>query len=329
MLTSSLRGLVAALRQPKLAVLLWIWNLLVGLIVTWPVWTWWSGAVRYSPGTDPMLDRFHFGILKELLHADRTPVMSLLGSVIVAAMAFMLIANPALSGGTIETLLMENERVPRGFLRRFFRGAGQFYIRFAMLLALTLAGGTAAVLLVALLVGLVVSPLSWSGWELGWIVQFGVVAAAIGMTMMLFAIALDYARIRLAMEDSRRVVRIWFGALVLVVRHPLRTFGIRALFGILLLALVVAYTCSREAVPATTWGTILVMGAMQQVFMLGRSGLRVATIASQMDAYVRWHPAPPAATPPVSGIDAAPPTDLSPYTGDDLPLHSPQPPGLA
>ena len=72
MLTSSFRGLVAALRQPKLAFLLWTWNLLVALVVTWPVWTWWSRAVRYSPGTDPMLDRFHLGILKELLHADRT-----------------------------------------------------------------------------------------------------------------------------------------------------------------------------------------------------------------------------------------------------------------
>lgn len=329
MLKCSFRGLVAALRQPKLAFLLWTWNLLVGLVVTWPVWTWWSRAVRYSPGTDPMLERFHFGILKELLHADRTPVISLLGASIVAAMAFTLVANPALSGGTIEALLMGDERVPRGFLRRFFRGAGQFYLRFAMLLALTLAGGTAAVLLVALIVGLAVSPLDSSGWEPGWIVQLGVVAAAIGVTMMFFAIALDYARIRLAMEDSRRVVRIWLGALALVLRHPVRTFGIRALFGVLLLALLVAYTYAREAVPATTWETILVMGAMQQVFMLARSGLRVATIASQLDAYTRWRPAPPATTPPVSEVDAAPPTDLSLDTGDELPLHGPQPPGLA
>jgi hypothetical protein len=84
----------------------------------------------------------------------------------------------------------------------------------------------------------------------------------------------------------------------------------------LLIIVAGLYVAYSAAVPASTRATILLMIAVQQVFMIVRSGLRVAHLGAEVDYYRQVRAmapvgvAPPAAGPPASE-PAPPPVEIS------------------
>ena len=284
------RGLKDAARQPKLLLLLWAWSGLLGLMAAWPAYRWWARATEFSPQADVLAERLHIATLLQLAQYDRTNPWALVTAGAFMVLVVALLTSPLLAGGVFETLDTAGNREPRRLFHRFFRGAGSFYWRFLALLVLTiivvlLAMGLAMAVLYPLL-----SPLRDSEWEpAGW-VRILIIMVAGGFLVLTGLMVLDFARIRLVRGDSPGVFSAWFRALWIVLRHPIRSYGIWVLMGVLLVVLVVVYSTLRNVIPSSSAGLIALMVLMQQAFILSRAGLRVATVGAELDAYRCWFP---------------------------------------
>ena len=66
MTTSVGRGIRAIFTHARTAILLWLVNIALAMVAFLPIWWWWSRTVML-PETDPLLERFHVGIFRDLL----------------------------------------------------------------------------------------------------------------------------------------------------------------------------------------------------------------------------------------------------------------------
>ena len=290
MLTASVgRGVRAIFAHVRTAILLWLVNIALAMVALLPIWWWWSRTVML-PETDPLLERFHVGIFRDLLIDGGASGLLTLGLIVVALVVVALPVSVFLSGATLEVLITE-DGLP--FVQRFLRGGAHFFWRFLRLMIL---GGVVMILsLAATAIGIdsLVGPLNRSSWPAGGFVALAIEGLAIGLVAMYFLLSFDYARIRLALSDRGGVLRAWLSSLVLVARHPVRTYGLAFVFGVLFVGAAAGYLLAVARLGSHTIGLILAGIALQQVFMLVRAALRVGLLAGEMEMYQWLRPAVP------------------------------------
>jgi hypothetical protein len=296
-----LTGLRVAARQRRLAVALWLVNLVLAAAAALPAFLVLGDTLARSPAGDRLLEGLSIGLVAEALHTDMR--FGLLVPVAAAAGLFALLANAFTSGGVLDVLSTDDRR---SFLHRFGRGAGHFAGRFFLMgiaAGITLLVPAAVVVAGSKALRKALADSPWPPTD---------VAIALGRLVLLVAIAvtalvaLDLARIRVVREDSRSTVRLYGSSLALVLRHPLATLGLWSGNALVLALVVAVYVAFRGLVPATTWAGILLMLAAQQTVMLARAGLRVALFAGEMALVERLLPASPAPEPaPAAILDSA------------------------
>lgn len=288
-------GLRAAARRPRLAVALWLVNLTLAAAAATPAMLAFREAFDRAPAADRLRQGFSFGLTVELLQAWPGRLATLV-SFALAAAVLALLANALTSGGVLEVLTTGDDR---RFLHRFGRGAGHFFGRF---LRVGIAAGLTLVALaglVAAAAGALARRLEESPWEPMWVVMGGARLGLIALVALVALVALDVARIRLVREDGRRAVRLYWGSLALVLRHPVATLGIWAGTAALFALVLGLYALVRAVAPAQAWAGILFMVLAQQAVMLCRAALRVALFAGEIALVERL--AAPLSTPPAVG----------------------------
>jgi hypothetical protein len=119
-------GLRDAARQPRLALALWLVNLVLAGAAAAPALLMFREVLSYAPEGDRLLQGFSFGIVVELLRADAAPYRLLL-LFAAAAAALAVLANAFTTGGVLDVLTTDDRR---RFLHRFGRGGGHFLARF-------------------------------------------------------------------------------------------------------------------------------------------------------------------------------------------------------
>jgi hypothetical protein len=309
--TSVGRGLLATLGQARAAAMLWLANLALAAVALLPTWSWWTRTAML-PETDPLLERFQVGIFRDLLIEGGALGIGIILLTVIGLLVIALPVSVFLAGGTLEVLVSE-DGLP--FFQRFLRGGGHFFWRF---LRLTIVGGVVMLITVALVAvgaNAVVSPLNQAHWAPGAFVALAIQAVAIGLVAMYFLLSLDYARIQLALTDRGGVLRAWLGALWLVARHPVRTYGLAFVFTVLFGLAAAGYLFVIARLGTHTMYLILAGIAIQQLFILIRACLRVGLLAGEMELYQWLRPATvpggrfaPAAPPAPAADD---PIDLS------------------
>jgi hypothetical protein len=284
-------GLQAAARHPKLAILIWAWYGLLALVPALPAWTWWNAVLGSSPEAASVLKRFGLGLYLDLTRSEGVSGLGLLMVVTAAVGVVAVVSSAFVFGGMLEVLGNADDRRP--FMHRFFRGGGHFFWRF---LRLAVIAGVCLVLVTALVSAIVVAittPLRGSEWEPGGYLAGFVNIAAMALVGALFLLALDYARIRVARDDSRRMLKAYFGGLGFVLRRLFATYGIAIPFVVALAALMAAYVAYETNAPAAgSWGAILVLFVIQQIVVLGRVFLRVALVGAERSFHAAVLPSP-------------------------------------
>ena len=318
-------GLSDAARRPKLLATLWALNLGLAAAATLPLAGWLSAVLPLAPEADLLVNRYSFGVAAEL-QQDAGPAMRLVWAAVLGTSLLALLAGPLLAGGILETLGSSDRRP---FFHRFFRGGGHFYGRFLRLAVLfavstALVAGIAAGILRAAL-----RPLRESAWEPGAPVARLILLTAVLAIVAWFWTGLDYARIHVSRDDSRRMWRAWMSGLRFATRFRGRAFALLALNGLLTLALAAAYLGFRLAVPSHTLGLIALMFVAQQAFMWARAGLRVALVASERLLHEEMRPmlgrpiialpAPLPSPPPEEALPAAAPAAAA-ATAQETPI---------
>jgi hypothetical protein len=313
---SAREGLATAWRRPGLTLMFWVWSLLLAGVLAFPVYSWLGQLTSYSLDADRLLTGMSVDVLTELTQYDRSSVWGMLWSGLLAVGLVALAGNAFFAGGIIDVLLAGDDRRP--FLHRFFRGAGRFFWRYLKLLVfagvtiLIVGGGLYAA------VAAVVSGLRDSASE-----PLGLVASIVPLSVAGVAgawalLSLDYARIAIARDDSRKTFRAWVGALALVGRHILRTSGLALVMIVLLGLAALALVVPAGSLPTVTSGQILLMMALQQAFIIVRTWLRIGLLAGEVDLYQRLVPASAAPTP--HAVQAPEPAVFDPVA--DAPLRN-------
>ena len=60
------RGVRAVFVEARVAILVWLTNVALALVAAPAVWSWWA-RTSLLPEADPLLERFHTGIFRDLL----------------------------------------------------------------------------------------------------------------------------------------------------------------------------------------------------------------------------------------------------------------------
>jgi hypothetical protein len=291
MFASITDGLRAAGKHPKLILLIWAWYGLLAFIPTLPAWAWWNAVLGTSPEAAAVLKRFSVGVFADLARSAGVSGAGALMSVTVAVAIVALVSSAFVFGGILEVLGTEADR--RSFMHRFYRGGGHFFWRYVRL---TIVAGVCLVVVVGVVLagfGAATAPLADSEWEpAGYLIGLANVTVAV-LIVALFLLALDYARIRVARDDSRGMFRAYFGALGFVLRHLLTTYGVAIPIVTMLAVLMAGYLAYETIAPAAaTWGAIAVLFLLQQAVVLGRVFLRVALVGAERHVDLVKRPLP-------------------------------------
>ena len=291
-MTASIKaGLRAAVRHPKLVWLIWAWYGILALVPAFPAWTWWSAALGSSPEAASALKRFDIGVFLDVTSGKGIDGLGLLTGAAVGAALVALVSSAFAFGGVLEVVGGGDDR--RSFMHRFFRGGGHFFWRFVRL---AITAGACLVLAtgaVSALMAVAIAPMSESEWEpagylggVASIVMFLVVAS-------FFLLALDYARIRVARDDSRSMLKAYASGLGFVLRRLSTVYGIAIAILIVEVALVLGYIAYESRAPAAgTWGVITALVVVQQIVVVGRVFLRVALIGAERHFHMTALPTP-------------------------------------
>jgi hypothetical protein len=310
MTASITEGLRAAARHPKLVLLTWAWYGLLALVPTLPAWAWWNAVLGYSPEGASVLRRFDLGVFLDLTRSEGASGLSLLMAAAAAAGIIALVSSAFVFGGVLEVLGSEDER--RSLMHRVFRGGGHFFWRFVRLALMAIVCLVLVTGAVSALMGAITSPMKDSEWEPAGYLAGLVSILVVVVVAAFFLIALDYARIRVARDDSRSMLRAYFGGLGFVLRHLFATYVIAiAVLAALavLMALCVAYETKAPA--AGTWGAIVMLFVLQQAVVFGRVFLRVTLIGAERHFHMMALPKPVfvvSAEPPAPAVDVPPPS---------------------
>ncbi len=291
-ITCALRGLGRAMAKPRLAVVLWVVNAGLAALAALPAWFHLNSLLGSRPEADRLLEGFSFGLLAELRHYQGA-WMSLLASILLPLAVVALLGNALTSGGVLEVLTSDDDR---RLLHRFGRGAGHFFGRFFRAGLAAGAMGLAISTILAVLVRAIGRQLEDSAWEPMPLAVAGVRFGLVALTVIVVLMALDLARVRIVIEDSRQAVRLFFRSLSFVLRHPVKVLGLWAVNSLVLLGVLAAYLAYCNRFPATRGRFILATVIVQQVVMLARAGLRVGLWGSEIALWERMAPPKPART---------------------------------
>jgi hypothetical protein len=297
-------GLRTAARNPKLTWLLWAWYGLLALVPAFPVWRWWNQVLGPSPEGAAVLERFDPGVFLDLTRTEGVGGLGLMSSAVAAAAAIALVSSAFAFGGILEVLGSEGDR--RSFMHRFFRGGGHFFWRFFRLAIMAGVGALLATGAVSALMTALTEPLVDSEWEPGWYLASASTVTAVLITAALFLLALDYARIRVARDDSRRMLKAYVSGAAFVLRRLRTAYGIAIAFLTIEAGLVVLYLAYETNVPAAgTWRAIAALVLVQQAVVVSRVFLRVAMVAAERSVYAAAVPLPVPIVPPDIATPAA------------------------
>ena len=250
-------------------------------------------GLGFHAGGGEALKRFDFGLLADLVNYDRSNVLS------AAARRRWpwradgaLVSSAFVIGGILEVLGGSEVATAARFMHRFGRGGGHFFWRFVRLAAHRPACAACW------------QPASWppsparsprrcgdSEWEPG-----GYLAGCSSplpwpsTVAALFLLALDYARIRVARDDARKMLRAYAtGWASCCATSP--AYGIALGIVAILAGVMVLYIAYETNSPvASTFAWIAALFVLQQITVGARVFLRVALIGAERAYFERLAP---------------------------------------
>ncbi len=282
-LALAVKGLRDAVSRPKMVFVLWLGNLLAAV----PLYLLFTGAFNASLGASGLARglaaKTDMNVLLEILTtsgpAIRDLVRAALGLTLVYEFAWIFFA-----GGILQTLLGD---AAAPFASEFFSGGGRFYGRFFRLtlfsFLLWLPAGALFIVFDGILSAVQSDP---NREQLGFFLVLARYAFAFAL-LHLIRMILDYARIRVAVRDSRDVFAELGRAVRFVLGRLGRTLALYYLLGLAGLAILVLFWILDSALPKTTPAAILAALVLTQVFIAARSGLRIASQSAQAAFYLQ------------------------------------------
>ncbi len=267
-------------RAMKMAFLIYCINLILALLVVFPMLNFLKEGFGYSMLPDALLKGFDFTSLTEFLRSFKG-----LATIIAQArwlIFFYLIVSIFMSGGIL-FIFNSNEKFS---IKAFLNGCVHYFFRFIKLFLYMLVFNLLIAVVVYLPMSLIVSSASdtvASEASLFYIVLVSVIIHLI--LLIILQMVTYYTKICIVSEDSRKVFRTIFCSLKFVFKNFASALPLFLLQLIVPLLLLVILFVLNRAIGMTSGFTILIMFFIQQGFIFSRVFSRVWMFGSQYNLY--------------------------------------------
>lgn len=301
------------LRSHRLVWLIYGLTLVLGLLAALPFYATLQAEDQNSLAFLKLLNGFDYTVFSDFMHrSGRT--LSPLVSVGRWLGLLYLFLSVYVAGGMLLQFAQPSTRFSVGmFWQVSSHYVGRFLRLFGVTFLFVLVGG-GIWLVIGSLAGMATSNTLTERGEF-WIgaVFFGLFA----LTATFILCIGDYAKVLLFREDAQGAFRAFGQAGRLVIRNPVRTYGLYLSLILIGTALFGVYFLIDAAVQMSNWATILFMFGVQQVLVWARVGLKVWALGTAYYQYERLPKPSPILRPEPVATPAILPSN-------EMPLSSPE-----
>ncbi len=273
------KGLQEATLRPNMVLLLWLMNFLFASAIYFLFSAMLNAAFGQSLLASDLLQKPNMDVLLEFFISSGTALGMLITAGMILIVLFFLVSI-FVAGGILYVLVRRGDR--ESFTRAFFAGGGQFYGRFFRLSVYSLILWIPAILVFIILNGFLEllgkNPLNE---QLSF--YLNLLRVVLGLFLaFLIKMIMDYARIKIAAQDSSRVLGSLIEAMGFVLRKLGKTLTLYYLLGLTGIAAFLIYWGLRSTFSAQSAGTIWLAFFLSQLFVASRGWLRIAFQAGQL-----------------------------------------------
>jgi hypothetical protein len=258
------KGIQEATLRPNMAVVLWMINFFFASVIYFLFSAMLSAAFGKSLLASDLLQKPNMDVLLEFLASSGTSLGILVTAGLVVAVLFFL-AGIFVNGGILQSLV--HRRDHDGFAQVFFAGGGKFYGRFFRLSIFSLILWIPGIILYMLINGILgIFTKDTLNEQRSFYIMLLRIAIALFLVFLIKMI-MDYARIRIATQDSRSVLRSMLEAAGFVFRKLGKTLALYYLLGLTGVAAFLIYWGIRSTFSAGSSGTIWLGFFISQLFV--------------------------------------------------------------
>ncbi len=279
------QGIKKATSEGKLVWLLWLVNVLFASLIYFQFSDYLNQVLSRSAAAENFLKTFDMNTFFELLAHNGEKLNAIVSLAILLLIGYIFV-SVFLNGGILFTLIHPRKTDERRRLAPlFFEGGGKFFGRFVRLLiySLTLWLG---IIVVILILNMILKPITKGSTNEVLIFYLILIQVIIAFLLVfLVKMIVEYARIKIVIEDTRKVFRLLFQAVGFVFRKLGSSLAIYYLFVLTMAAVFVLYWLVQKAVNTHTLLPILFAFIIGQIFILSRGWVKVGLQASQMNFF--------------------------------------------
>jgi hypothetical protein len=284
-----IQGIREASQQPKMIALLWFMNFIFGWVVYRLFFNLISGFLGHSVIANDLLKDFDYKVVLELIIHEPARLQTILSVASILIILYFFVSI-FLDGGILFRLLRhrsfaQGEGEKASFASDFFQGAGKFFGRFFRLYLYSLIFWIIFVIILMMIsafIGALTDEITMEMYG------FYIVLATVIFGFFLFALIrmiMDYARIKIAVEDNPQVFKSLFASLKFVFQNFGKTLLLYYLMILTAAACFGVFWVLNWLIPSSVFITILIVFVIQQLFIASRGWLRIAVLSGQSALY--------------------------------------------
>lgn len=283
------KGIKAATLQPKMISVLWFINFIFGAIIFYLFQQKFSEVIGSNLMADKILKKLDYNFVFDFLTYNGQFIKAIFSLAFVLMLIYFLVSI-FLNGGILNRLVQygrpnEERRDDGRFAPVFFQGGGRYFGRFFRLAIYSLILWFVSLIFFFGLTRLV-RVLTVKGTKEQLAFYLFLAEIAVGLFLVyLIKMILDYARIKIVTEDTRRVFRSMFQSIGFVFQNFGKTLSIYYLLVLTGLIIIGIYWLLRQVIPDYSFLALLITFVIYQIFIASRGWLKIAFQAAQLSFY--------------------------------------------
>lgn len=279
------QGIKRATSEGRLVWLLWLVNVLFASLVYFQFSDYMNQVLSRSEAAENFLKTFDMNTFFELLTHNGEKLNAIVSLAILLLIGYIF-TSVFLNGGILFTLIHPRKtEKKRRLAPLFFGGGGKFFGRFVRLLIYSLILWL-GIIFVILILNMILKPITKGGTNEVLMFYLILVRVVIALLLVfLVKMIVDYARIKIVVEDSRKVFRPLFQAVGFVFRKLRSTLAIYYIFMLTAAAVFILYLLVQKTVKTHALLPILFAFIIGQIFILSRGWVKVGLQAAQMNFF--------------------------------------------
>lgn len=284
-LKSYSQGIKRATSERKLVGLLWLINVFFASFIYFAFSDFLNEVLSRSAAAENFLKTFDMNTFFELLVHRGKELNTVISFAILLVISYML-ASIFFNGGILFTLMHPRKTgEKRRLAPLFFQGGGKYFGRFLRLLIFSLILWLGVIALILILHVILDSITKDSTNEVLMFYMYFIQALIALLLIFLVKMIVEYARIKIVIEDSRKTFLSLFQALGFVFRKLGNTLAIYYLFVLTATAIFIIYWLAQKVVKTHSLLPILIALIIGQIFILSRGWIKVGLQAAQMNFF--------------------------------------------